>query len=361
MNFTITVPFGNVLFTGALERHKKYFKNLFFAAPKANTKTVYDIVVVFKKINLPDKELLFLEEDIIATGGRLYVCDTQGNKLELDFNKFEDDKLILAAEPEFDLYFLYNYIIEPLLIIWAAKHGILYVHASAFSRKEGAYVFPAWRHSGKTSSIFSLAQEKMEFMGDDFCIYANSRVYLYPKYINIFSYNFQNYPWLYQKLPYSLAFRIKFSVQLKKLLYYLSQKISGPLSKVFFRLSELAEISTNTKITPHQLGLRVRSQAPIYKTVFITKGNRQRKRIKKLNKEQIKQKLLSITIYEINDFLNIYQKFRYLYPENSHPNIDSFAKNYLGAVEKNIDKAYEIIIRPSANKDAFIGRLPFSK
>jgi len=354
MKFSIELPFSEIVFNNAQKKHKEYFKSLFFTSGKIHAELKYKITVNFRKISLVTDKRLYLEEDTIAWDGNLYILDTKGNKLKLDFDLSENDNFVLSVEPGFDLYFLYNFIIEPLLIIWAAGYYVLYIHSSALWKNGQGYIFPAWRHTGKTSSIFSLTGEKIKFMGDDFCVLYDSKVYLYPKNINIFSYNFETYPWLYSRLPHMLALRIKLSVYLKKLLFWISQRLSGSLSKVFYRLSELTEISTNTKVTPRQLGMSTQTVAPFAKAFFVTKADIRSKKAKKLDLQAIKQKLLSITVYEIGDFLAIYQKYKYLYPENRHEIIDSFEANYLKAVEKNLKEAYETKITSLLNKDAYI-------
>lgn len=360
MKFSVKIPFSDLEFTNAERRHKDYFKSLFFSTKKDTTSPKYKVKVNFAKIEI-NGETQYLEEDTAASDGKLYIFDTQGNKLELDLNLLRKESISLNVEPDFDLYYLYNYIIEPLLIIWAAKHKVLYVHASAIWRKEGVYVFAAWRHAGKTSSIFSLADQEIKFMGDDFCVLSNSKVYLYPKYINIFSYNFQSYPWLYKSLPFISAIRIRLSTLLKRALYYTSQIISGSLSKVFYRLSELAEVSTNIKVTPAELGMETKVAGKLHKFIFITKGRGKKGKLVKLDRDEMAQKLLAITTYEIKDFLDILQKYKYLYPGKSNSIIENFEKNYLATVDKNIDEAYETFIKPTPSKDAYIEDLFLSK
>lgn len=357
MKYSINVPFSEITFIGTNKRHRKFFDDLLFSNDLEYPKAKYKLVIQFKKINLRHRKITYLEEDTAAEDGKLYIFDTRENKIELDFNSYSDEFIKINVDPEFDLYYLYNFILEPLLIIWGAKHDIVFVHSSSLYMNKGASIFAAWRHTGKTSSIFSLAKEDIEFMGDDFTIIHNSNAYLYPKNINIFSYNFESYPWLYKTLPIANAARIKLSVYLKKTLYYISQRLTGSLSKVFFRLSELAEVSTNTKVTPKQLGLKVRTSAPIKEFIFITKANEENNKALKLDKKEINRKMLAITKYEIEDFLAIYEKYKYLYPKMVINNIESFEDNLARAVERNVTKATEKYIAKLPSKDAYIKKL----
>lgn len=354
MKYKVKLPFTEIVFTDANKKHVNYFKKLLFDGDFSYPKNKYVLKVKFESINLNEEYKKYLEEDTVAANGKLYISDTKGNKVELDFCSFNKKNLKVVVEPDFDLYFLYSYILEPLIIIWAAEHGITYVHSSALCLNNKANIFAAWRHTGKTSSIFSLAKENVEFMADDFCVLSESKAYIYPKSINIFSYNFESYPWLYEKLPRGEAVRIKLSVYVKKILYSISQVFRGPLSKVFFRLSELAEVSTNTKVTPKQLDLKVCPNALYSEVVFITKADGETQLGEKLSRETIRHKMLSIIKYEINDFFKTYQKFKYLYPEMDCKIVENFDEKYLDSVGKNVKKAIEKTIKKLPSKDAYL-------
>ena len=357
MKYQVNLPFAVINFKNAQKKHISYFKTLLFDGDFDYPESKYVINVNFIRISFKNTIKRYLEEDSIASNSKLYLTDTKGNKVELDFASFTKTKINLKVEPDFDLYFLYNYILEPLIIIWAAEHKITYVHSSALYLNGEANIFAAWRHTGKTSSIFSLVKEKVKFMADDFCVLFGNKAYIYPKSINIFSYNFESYPWLYDTLPKNVAMRIKLSVHIKKLLYWMSQKFKGSLAKVFYRLSELAEVSTNTKVTPEQLGLDIRSCGPFKKVVFITKSYVEKNKGKKLSKHKVGQKMLSITKYETDDIFAIYQKYKYLYPGKNCPIIENFDSNYLKSIDINIKYAIEKTIKRLPSKDAYLNKV----
>lgn len=356
MRFSLDLPFAQVVFTGAKKKHRKFFDDWFFSLKNATKVVKYRINVIFETILLPAQNQLYLEENAIFSDSFYYILDTKGNATKLNLASFNKDIINIYVEENFDLYYLYNYIVEPLIIIWGASHGLLYLHSSVLAKNNNAYILAAWRHTGKTSTIFNLVGKDIKFMGDDFSVVYDSKVYLYQKSLNIFSYNFETYPWLYGRLSKSLSLRIRLSVYMKKFLYYLSQKFSGPFSKVFFRLSELAEISTNTKITPARLGYDVEYEANMEKLVFLTKSGKAEVFIKNMSQRQIQEKLLSIVVYEINDFLCLYRKYRYIYPDKGVENIDKFELNYKDAVKQNIKFAEDVGIESFKGQDTYLAK-----
>lgn len=355
MDFSLNLPFSTVLFKNFQKKHKEYFDELFFKVPKFDTKIFYTLEVNLKNITLPKNDLYYLEEDIAANNKNIYIFDTQKNVLQLNFSTFNEKRISLQVDLDFDLYFLYNHVIEPLLIIWGAKHGLMYLHSSCVEKKGKAIVLAAWTHTGKTSSIFSLKKDRVRFLGDDFSVLYNSIVYSYPKSINIFSYNFESYPWLYKTLGFPLRTRIKFSVLIKRFLHRLSQSFDGTLSKILFRLSELAEISTNTRVYPEQLGLESVSFAPIGKVILLIKS-KESSMLEKLTNSESVTKMLSIIKYEVRDFLNIYLKYKFIYPKLYNTIIENFESNYSKSYSKNIKNSFQLGIPQGKDQDATIGK-----
>ena len=63
MDFLIELPFCEVVFKGAQERHKECFKSLFFSGKKNYLKPKYKISVQFENVRVDTLKSLFLEED----------------------------------------------------------------------------------------------------------------------------------------------------------------------------------------------------------------------------------------------------------------------------------------------------------
>lgn len=71
------------------------------------------------------------------------------------------------------------------------------VHASAVSRNGVGYLFPAWAHTGKTNVALHFLSNGYDYMADDWCfVSASGEILAYPRWLNLFAYNFECHPFL---------------------------------------------------------------------------------------------------------------------------------------------------------------------
>ncbi|MBD3279111.1 MAG: hypothetical protein GF390_00170 [Candidatus Pacebacteria bacterium] len=330
MNFSIELPFSQLQFQNAQLRHQDFFNKLFFQT-NSTTQPLIIITINFKKLSAVNFQTQ-LEGQAFSDGSSFFIQDTQKNLVKLNLHDFTSKKLNLVVEPDFDLYYLFTFVIEPLLIIWSASYQILYLHASGIvDQHNQATVLTAWRHTGKTDQVLQLMQKDCDFIGDDYCVVKDQQVYLYPKVINLFSYNLARFPQLYQNLPILTSWRLKLTMQLKKFLAKLSLLFRGPVGKVFYRLAELAEVSTNIGVSPSQLNIDSKSQAQLKQLTILQKTSKSKPltdQEKTLTKKQTVNKLNTIINYELKNFYQLYQQYCFLFPTKKIIAIEQFSTNY---------------------------------
>ncbi len=341
MNFNVTLPFIKLNFLNASLEQKYFFDELFF---KTNLKTKIVFSVTVKTVaSIKTKDFYFVEKNCIANKTDFILLDTKKNKCKINFHDFSSEKIKIEIEKDFDLYYLFTFVIEPLMIIWGAHHQILFLHASGIAKNKKVTLYPAWRNTGKTNTILDMCKKGYDFCGDDFCALYKKNVYLYPKALNLFSYNLRAFPSVYAYLKPETVLRLKFTTQLKKLLFTISQKMSGPLSKVFFRISELAEVTTNIKLSPEKLDISVCETGSLLKTILLVKSKTNTQETIK-NKSRIAQdQILSIILYELKDFFELYLKYQFLFSKKQNC-IESFELNYKKALKNNITEIETMLL-----------------
>ncbi len=75
------------------------------------------------------------------------------------------------------------------------------LHAAAVARDGQAYVFPAWAQTGKTNLQLNLLANGYDYMSDDWCpVSVSGEVFAYPRYLNLYEYNFDCHPELVEAL-----------------------------------------------------------------------------------------------------------------------------------------------------------------
>jgi hypothetical protein len=352
MNFEINLPFAVIKVQNATKRHKHFFDELLFTLPK-NTPHLITLNLQFKKITV-EGERTFVEKDAVFSNNHFFINDTKFYKAQIDFHTFTEDTVSIYADPEFDLYLLFTFILEPLLIIWGAHHAVVFLHASGIAHKKQVSLFTAWRNTGKKNAIIQLCKFGNTFYGDDFCVVKDSYVYVYPKSLNLFSYNLRAFPALFRSLPLGLALRLKITMALKSLLFTCSQVTSGAISKILYRVSELAEISTNIKIHPPLLGIIVGSKDKLKTTFLIQKSSTKQTKIVQTSLPVIIEKIYGIVAFELKDFFEIYTKYLYLSSHRENKVIRDFELNYIKSIKKNIQTAELINLGMEKNLESIL-------
>lgn len=333
MKFKVNIPFIEFNIYGATKKQTNFFSELFFSTNVVTKKLFSVNLKIVKKIKVDKK--YFVENDVIADSNNFVILDTKNNKCKVNFHDFTNKSINIEIENNFDLYYLFTFIIEPLMIIWGAKHNLLFLHASGLAKKGKVTIFPAWRNTGKTNTILESCKKGYQFNGDDFCLLHNKEVYLYPKALNLFSYNLRAFPHVFNYLGKSTEYRLKMTTFVKKMLFNLSQIFSGPISKVLFRISQLAEVSTNIKLFPEQLGIEVCEKGNLTNVFLLQKANLVKPKIEKINLIIAQEKISSIILYELKDFFEVYSKYLFLFSKK-HEIISGFESNYSRLLKKNI-------------------------
>lgn len=337
MNITFSVPFAQIKVINAQAEHDAFFKKIYFKQTY-KTPTLIKVNLTIKKIEIRKKELLQSESSCFD-GSHFYILDTKQKKACIDFHLFTKRNIAITVEPDFDLYYLFTFVIEPLLVIISAQHDIIYFHSSSVVTAQGrAIIFPAWRHTGKTQSILNLTQQGYQFLGDDYTVVHDKFAYLYPKNINLFSYNFAQNPELYKKISPSLAWKLRFFSKLKQFLFYISQQSSGAISKIFFRVSQLAEVATNTTLSPLEIAVTAQT-AKVGKFIFLQKST-VTSSMQATSKKQFTDKSTAVILYELHEFFSLYLQFQFLL-QKKVTFIDTFEAQYRKILSNVVSSAFE--------------------
>lgn len=336
MKKTYYVPFSQITLTSAPAHVDDFFSSLLFTLPKPK-KTHFSVDLLFTEI-AKDKPSGIIEKSSLRVGKDFYILDTKQRRAKINFHDFSEKTISITVDPEFDLYFLYTFVIEPLLVIWSAAFGVAYLHASATEQNGKATVFCAWRNTGKTNQILDRCQNGHNFMGDDYCVLADKRIYLYPKTINVFSYNLRAFPKIFSSLPLVTSLRLKITMALKSSLHSFSQITTGSIAKILYRISELAEVSTNIKLSPIMIQTNITHAADLDSITILLKSGKHNTEALSLSKDTAIQKLLTIQLYELKDFFEIFAHYQFLFPETAKKvsQIAKFSMHYTDAIHKNI-------------------------
>lgn len=343
MILKLQLPFSEIIVKNAQDEHRVFFDSIYFSQK-------YDTPIKLKFVLSIDENIMIdavqFAENMSVHNKRTILYDTKNIPAIIDSIPNKRNEIHCSVGIGYDLYYFFTFIIEPLLIINLAKHNVLFLHASSVAVGDKAYVMPAWRHTGKTRTVLEMLKTGAEFMSDDYTVIHKNLAYSYPKKINLFSYNFNDNPELYKCVGALTTVRLKLMLLIKNILSSISLALNGPFSKVFFRISQLAEVATNITIDPRNL-CAVRTNAVLHNiTMLINSSNKINQKM--LTTEQAATKLTAVIQYELSDFFAMYTQSVFLTGEKQEA-IDSFAQTYYSLVKKII-KDYAVTIKGTAQK-----------
>lgn len=104
----------------------------------------------------------------------------------------------ISCSPETSYGFI-KYFIEYKLRKELSDQGYALIHASGVDVDGTTYVFPAWRHTGKTNTMLSLLASGGGYLSDDrVWVSRSGTVRGYPLPVNLLPYNFNSFPDLFE-------------------------------------------------------------------------------------------------------------------------------------------------------------------
>ena len=125
-------------------------------------------------------------------------------------------------------------------------------------------------------------------------------------------------------------------IRLKKLLTQLSLLTPNNLGKALYRVGELAEVATNIQTTPYQLGMKVAKSAQLGQVKILLKSSESQPRFEPAHTLVGQSRLVQIIKYELQPFYSLYNRYKFLYPNQTNQSIENFLATYQQLLKKMI-------------------------
>lgn len=111
--------------------------------------------------------------------------DENNRKILIDCNNAPNSFNIYCEEnfKPFQLIRLFEWCLH----ICMSARGYAFIHGMSFGKNNKAFIFPAWKATGKTTAFVHAVEDRMDFIGDDWCI-VDAKANVYPYLKNAFLY-----------------------------------------------------------------------------------------------------------------------------------------------------------------------------
>ena len=143
----------------------------------------------------------------VARGKYTFLFDKGGNTLSSDLFYSESENVEIIISENFNFAFLCNFI-EYIYYLHLINIGKTVIHCSAFQVDNCNFIFPAGRNTGKTNVLLESLDDGAKYLADDWLIYGpNGDLEIFPKAINIQSYNVEALRGFKRLMPFFTSFQ----------------------------------------------------------------------------------------------------------------------------------------------------------
>jgi hypothetical protein len=292
----------------------------FFLEPDASPDGPVDLVVQEGHVDNADRLL----SETYSFGNGSFVLGTESGRIRLTEG-------LIVGDPGLSPEEFYAHWVEGVLFFRMLAQGVFLAHSSAVCRGGTGILFPAWAHTGKTNVALELVSNGYEYMADDWCLVSSSGELLgYPRWLRLFSYNFEAHPQLKtavggprerRRLARQLAMvRLAHSLNPKA---RLSANVRDQLESRYF-------VYVRAPIQQVIPGSREGLRAPLTKACLLSTTRSRGVSIAPIAPEELARRVALTAMYERNRF-----------------NLDRVAKAYAGMPDGPIDfaQAGEVVLR----------------
>jgi hypothetical protein len=313
----------------AVENYFNWFLSPFIVSQTGKADLVIEMV---DYIDIPNSAS-YISTGAIYDDSDIYYFDRYGHKFSTIFSDLDYGKACrVIAEKDVTPDSIYNNIIFPFIRYRVSSLGVALVHASAVELDGMGILFPAWARTGKTNILMHFLGNGGNYLGDDFVlINQEGSIFSYPKPINLYSYNFAEFPVLVRNLntprrcilflsnitsgcSHAWSSALKKESNLKRLLALIESLASYPMTHVQMDIQRAFG-------KPSQA-----LQIPISYTFFLARDQRDKIHITEGSPEDMAQKMARCLDAEFMHFQQLYRMFRFAFPDRKNNVIEYCAR-----------------------------------
>jgi hypothetical protein len=281
-----------------------------------------------------------------------YVIDQNRNKASVPFDKLGNNKCNIQCETEMSLDTLFYFILEPALHYYMLPKKATLIHSSATCLNRVGILFPAWGGTGKTDILLNFLKNGASYMSDDWTIITEKgQMLAYPRTINIFDYNIDNFPELRYCIPNKVFHRKLFLNRAFTGFHQFLQNITRtrsyePLQIITNCVGEFLECNTRVPYDTLFPNASIQMICSIGKVFFLTRSNTLKVKINEESPQRLAQKMIPCLMYERRYFLNLYRMFQFAFPARKNKLIDKD------------EVSREIILKALEDKETYHVQIP---
>ena len=217
----------------------------------------------------------------------------------------------------------------PVINLTALAKGALPLHASAFTYRGTGVLATGWSKGGKTETLLAFMDRGARYVGDEW-VYLNGdgqSMYGIPEPIRIWDWQLSELPRFRNRVRTADRFRMNFIRRLTEVMEWATwDRIgsSGFAGRAMCKLMFVLNQQRYVQVAPRKLfgeGFHTQLAHP-HKVFFVASHAASEVRVRRIDTQEIAQRMVFSLEEERRDLLSYYRKFRFAFPDRSNSLIE---------------------------------------
>ncbi len=200
----------------------------------------------------------------------------------------------------------------------ALAHGVLPLHASAFSHRGAGVLATGWAKGGKTEALLALAARGARYIGDEWVyLTPDGAMYGLPEPIRLWHWHVAQLPALRAGLPASTRARLRVLPTVARVAAALGDAAHGPSASVLRRAAPVVRRQAHVQVPPARLfgDDSVELRGRVDHVLLVMSHDRDEVTLEQIPGSTVAAHMLASLEDERSPFLAIYRQFRFLFPD----------------------------------------------
>lgn len=200
----------------------------------------------------------------------------------------------------------------------ALRHGVLPLHAAAFTYQGAGVLAMGWAKGGKTETLLAFAARGARYVGDEWVyLTRDGQMFGVPEPIRLWHWHVQQLAELRAGLPFGTRARLGVLPSAASAAASLAGKLPGLPASVLRRAAPVVRRQAYVQVPPATLfgADAIALQGRLDHVVLVTSHDRAEIELRPIDGASVAARMRASLAEERNPFLQMYRQFRFLFPD----------------------------------------------
>ena len=205
-----------------------------------------------------------------------------------------------------------------IINLTALAHGVLPLHASAFTYRGAGVLATGWAKGGKTETLLAFAARGADYVGDEWIyLTPDGQMHGVPEPIRLWHWHVRQLPELRAGLPVTTKSRLGVLPSVATSAASLAATLRGPAASVLRRAAPVIARQAYVQVPPAQLfgDDAIALHGRLDHLLLVTSHDRDDVELRAIDGSAVAARMEASLAEERDQFLQMYRQFRFLFPD----------------------------------------------